>query len=163
MIGRVADEISRLVTDEGVPPSEIVVLAPYLTDALRFAMANALARYDIPVRSHRPSRSLAEEPATRCLLTLAALAHPDWRLCPPAHDVTQALTLAIDGMDLVRAQLLGQVVYRTRGRQARSVHLRPDQGRAPRAHHLHPGRQLGHACAPGWPIPPTRTGPSTSS
>ena len=112
MIDWVADEVSRLTTTQGVPASEIVVLAPYLTDALRFALTNALARYGIATRSHRPSRSLAEEPATRCLLTLAALAHPEWRFCPPAQDVAHALTLAIDGMDLVRATLLTQIVYR---------------------------------------------------
>lgn len=113
MIAEVADQISALAA-KGVPPSEIVVLAPYLTDALRFALAHEMERYDIAVRSTRPSRSLAEEPATRCLLTLAALAHPRWRILPPAHHVAQALTLAIEEMDLVRAQLLTQIVYRTK-------------------------------------------------
>ena len=34
----------------------------------------------VPVRSHRPSRSLREEPVTHVLLTLAKLAHPQWNL-----------------------------------------------------------------------------------
>jgi hypothetical protein len=112
MVDWAADEISRLVTVQGVSPNEIVVLAPFLTDALRFALTTALDRYGIPVRSHRPSRSLSEEPATRCLLTLAALGHPEWRVCPTLYDVTYALSQAIDGLDLVRAQLLAQIVFR---------------------------------------------------
>jgi len=103
-----------LVHDQNVPPGEIVVLAPFLTDALRFSLMNRLARQGVPVRSHRPSRALREEPATRCLLTLAAIAHPQWGICPSRFDVAYALMQAIDGMDLVRAQLLAEIVYRVR-------------------------------------------------
>ncbi len=71
------DEISNLL-EEGMEPAEIVVLAPYLSDALRFSLMHRLETRGIPVRSHRPSRSLRDEPATQSLLTLAALAHPQW-------------------------------------------------------------------------------------
>jgi hypothetical protein len=112
MLDWVADEVRSLVHDYGVPPAEIVVLAPFLPDALRFALSNRLEARDVPVRSHRPSRALRDEPATRCLLTLASLAHPDWGCCPSPFDVAYALMTAIDGLDLVRAQLLTQIVYR---------------------------------------------------
>ncbi|MDY7080588.1 MAG: DEAD/DEAH box helicase family protein [Chloroflexota bacterium] len=113
MLDWVADEIAGLVR-EGVPPGEIVVLAPFLTDALRFSLTNRLAQHQVPARSHRPSRALREEPATRCLLTLAAVAHPEWAICPSRFDVAYALMQAIGGMDLVRAQLLTEIVYRVR-------------------------------------------------
>jgi hypothetical protein len=112
MLDWLADEIARLVHGEDVPPGEIVVLAPFLTDALRFALTNRLARRDVPSRSHRPSRALREEPATHCLLTLTQLAHPEWGACPSRFDVAYALMQAVDGMDLVRAQLLAEIVYR---------------------------------------------------
>ena len=89
-----------------------MILAPFLPDALRFSLADRLARLDIPTRSHRPSRPLREENAARCLLTLAALAHPAWGLCPSKFDVAYALLQAIDGLDLVRAQFLAEIVYR---------------------------------------------------
>ena len=114
MLDWVAGEIAALVHDQGVPPGEIVVLAPFLTDALRFSLVNRLERRDVPARSHRPSRALREEPATRCLLTLAAIAHPHWGICPSRFDVAYALMQAIDGIDLVRAQLLSDIVYRVR-------------------------------------------------
>jgi hypothetical protein len=112
MLDWVADEVCSLVHDYGVPPAEIVVLAPFLPDALRFALSNRLEARDVPTRSHRPSRALKDEPATRCLLTLASLAHPDWGYCPSSFDVAYALMTAIDELDLVRAQLLTQIVYR---------------------------------------------------
>jgi superfamily I DNA/RNA helicase len=120
MIDWVASKIVQLVREQSVIPKDIVVLAPYLTDALRFSLTERLEREDIPVRSHRPSRALREEPAAHCLLTLAALAHPQWTpragesLQPSRYDVAYALLLAIEDLDLVRAQLLTEIVYRLR-------------------------------------------------
>jgi hypothetical protein len=45
------------------------------------------------------------------LLTLAALAHPGWGVRPAKFDVAYALIQAIADMDLVRAQLLTEIVY----------------------------------------------------
>jgi hypothetical protein len=115
MLDWVADEVRSLVHDHGTSPGEIAVLAPFLPDALRFALSNRLEARNVPTRSHRPSRALRDEPATQCLLTLAALAHPDWGCCPSPFDVAYGLMTAIDGLDLVRAQLLTQIVYRPAG------------------------------------------------
>jgi hypothetical protein len=114
MLDWVADEVSRLVREEHLPPGEIAILAPFLSDALRFSLNEKLVGYGIPVRTHRPSRQLREEPAARCLLTLARLAHPGWLRPPPRTDVAQALALAIGDMDPVRARLLADMVYRVR-------------------------------------------------
>jgi hypothetical protein len=112
MLDWIADEIDALVQRQGVPPGEIVVLAPFLSDALRFSLANRLERRGVPSRSHRPSRALRDEPATHCLLTLSAIAHPTWGIAPGRFDVAYALVQAIEGLDLVRAQLLADIVYR---------------------------------------------------
>ena len=120
MLDWVAEGIADLVHGQGLPPGEIAVLAPYLSDALRFSLMERLAGYGIPARSHRPSRSLRDEPATQCLLTLAALAHPDWGLHPGKYDAAHALMQAIQGLDLVRAQLLAEIVYRERSGQLTS-------------------------------------------
>jgi len=114
MLDWVAERIAGLVHDEGLAPGEIAVLAPFLTDALRFSLANRLERLGVPTRSHRPSRALRDEPATRCLLTLGALAHPSWSICPSRFEVAYALMQAIDGLDLVRARLLADIVYRVK-------------------------------------------------
>ncbi len=112
MLDWVAEEIRGLVHDEGIAPGEIVVLAPFLTDALRFSLAHRLGQHEVPVRSHRPSRALRDEPATQTLLTLAALAHPSYGVLPARYDVAYAFMHAIADLDLVRAQLLAEIVYR---------------------------------------------------
>jgi hypothetical protein len=114
MLDWVTGEISRLVDEEQVPPGEIAILAPFLSDALRFSLTGRLEEYGISVRTHRPSRELREEPAARCLLTLAKLAHPGWRRSPPTADVAHALMLAVADLDPVRAQLLANIVYRVK-------------------------------------------------
>ncbi len=113
LLDSIAAETARLL-EEGLPPSEIVILAPYLSDALRFALVRRLEERGAPVRSHRPSRSLRDEPASHALLTLAMLAHPEWDLRPPRFDVAYALMQSIEGLDLVRAQLLAEITYRPR-------------------------------------------------
>ena len=109
----VASEIGRLVHDEGTPPGEIAVLAPFLGDALRFSLATALERQGVAAYSQRPSRALRDEPAARCLLTLAKLAHPAWGQRPLRTDVAHALLAAVSEMDLSRAWHLASIVYRT--------------------------------------------------
>jgi hypothetical protein len=112
MLDWVAGEIEGLVHRKVIPPGEIVVLAPFLSDALRFSLRSRLEARDVPVHSHRPSRALRDEPATRCLLTLAAIAHPEWGRSPGPFDVAYALVQAVEGLDLVRAQMLTEIVYR---------------------------------------------------
>ena len=113
LLDAIADETLALL-NEGIPPSEVVIVAPYLSDSLRFSLTNRLDEREIPWRSHRPSRSLRDEPASHALLTLAALAHPGWKIHPPKFDVAYALMQSVDGMDLIRAQLLVEIVYRQR-------------------------------------------------
>jgi len=119
MLDWVANEIARLIGEESIAPGEIVVLAPFLSDALRFALADRLSRHGIPTRSLRPSRALNDEPAAGCLLTLAALAHPDWNKTPAAAEVAHALALSIEGADMARAHLLAQRAYAEKQAQLR--------------------------------------------
>ncbi len=114
MLNWVVDQVAGLL-QEGVDPSDIVILAPLLPDSLCFALVNRLEARGIPYRSHRPSRSLREEPAAQALLSLAALAHPAWGLRPSKFEVAYGLIQAIERLDLVRAQLLVEAAYTTRG------------------------------------------------
>jgi len=117
MLDWVTEQVSRLVREEGLSPGEIAILAPFLGDALRFSLIERLAKHNIPVRTHRPSRQLREEPAARCLLTWAKLAHPAWRRPPPSADVVHALASSIADLDPIRARLLTDIVYRSRDGQ----------------------------------------------
>lgn len=109
MLDEVVRRIQMLI-EAGTPPEEIVILAPYLSDALRFSISNRLEAAGIPWRSNRPSRSLRDEPASKSLLTLSALAHPHWNVHPPKFDVAHALMFALN-TDLIRAQLLTDIIY----------------------------------------------------
>ncbi|MFN8467625.1 MAG: AAA family ATPase [Caldilineaceae bacterium] len=116
MLRWTAREIHRLITEEGIAPGSIAVMAPFVSDALRFSLQTALEEYGIQLTTHRPSRPLEAEPAARTLFTLAKLAHPHWGLLPPAPDVSQALAIAMPRLDPVRAQLLTEIVYPSRRR-----------------------------------------------
>ncbi|MBV5323690.1 hypothetical protein JZU51_02955, partial [bacterium] len=54
---------------------------------------------------------LRDEPASKTLLTLSALAHPQWNVHPTKFDVAHAMMFALN-TDLIRAQLLTEIIYR---------------------------------------------------
>jgi superfamily I DNA/RNA helicase len=114
LLDAVVAETKLLVEESGIAPADIVIVSPFLSDALRFSVMNRLEAAGIPTRSHRPSRTLRDEPASQALLTFSAIAHPEWNIHPPRFDVAYALMQSIEGLDLVRAQLLAEIVYRSR-------------------------------------------------
>ncbi len=102
----VAAKIQSLI-EKGTSPGEIVILAPYLSDSLRFLISQSLTKVGIPSTSHRPSRALRDEPVAQALLTVASLAHPSWDIHPTRHELALAFVQTIKGLDLTRAYLLG--------------------------------------------------------
>lgn len=108
----IAGKVKDLL-ESGSEAGEIVVLAPFLSDSLRFLIGSSFDTLDIPHTSHRPSRALRDEPVTQCLLTLAALAHPEWDIHPPIYEIALAFLQALNGLDLTRAYLLAKNALRS--------------------------------------------------
>jgi len=103
----ISSEIEQLI-QQGVDPGSIVILSPYLSDSLRFVLTKALESRNIPATSHRPSRSLREEPATVCLLALAALSYPDWEIKLSVYELSLCFMQCLTDLDLTRANLLSR-------------------------------------------------------
>jgi len=127
MIDWTAERIADLIQQQNIPPSEIAVLAPFLSDSLRFSLSQALGKYGIRSHSLRPSRSLVDEPVTQSLLTLAMISHLDWgrfssQFIPGKFDIAYALTQVLDGCDLIRAQIMAEELFRVSDSQ---IHLFP--------------------------------------
>ncbi len=110
MVQRVARTTADLAAN-GVPPGDIAIISPYLSDSLRYSLAAALDRFGVAHYVRRPSRSLRDEPVTKVLMTLAALAHPAWNTTPTLEAVALALSHVLLRADLVRARLLASGVY----------------------------------------------------
>lgn len=111
MVQAVADQTQALVSD-GVPARDIAIIAPYVEDVLRFELSERLRPAGIVLRPLRPSRPLFDHPAVRSALALAKCAYPEWRMTPSAGELARSLSIAIAGLDLVRAQLLADHIMR---------------------------------------------------
>ncbi len=111
MVRWVSEKVEYLIYRESVSPRDIVILAPYLSDSMRFSLIQALENKSIPLQSYRPSRSLSAEPPTLCMLTLAQLAHPNWKQIPTRFEIRNALLQSIAELDLLRADLMSQIIY----------------------------------------------------
>lgn len=110
MVRGVVDQIKILVA-QGVPPKDMVVVAPYVDGVLRFTMGEYLEAEGIPYAVVRRYESLREEPVVRVGLTLLALAHPDWGIQVPENDVVELLSGLVDGLDPIRATLLARNLF----------------------------------------------------
>ncbi len=117
MIASIVEQIVDLVNNQSTQPGEIAILSPFLSDSLRFSIAHLLNKNGIEARSLRPSRSLLDEPVTQSLITLAIMAHPYWvemnkDFLPSTFEIAYMLMQSIDGFDLVRAQLLSEMLFK---------------------------------------------------
>jgi hypothetical protein len=110
MVSWAVEKTSSLLK-QGVPPGEIVILAPFVSDSLRFSLLQAFNNSGIPAFSHRPSRSLREEPVTNGLIALAKLAHPQWSFSCTSAEIRSAFFQILGDIDLVRADLLTRIVF----------------------------------------------------
>ena len=118
MVDWTAAEVARLVHEEQVAPVDIAIVSPFLSDSLRHALTHRLQGHGVQTHTYRPSRSLRDESAARCLITLARLAHPSWNLPVAAADVRAMLLQTISGIDLVRADLIAGMLFSQKSRQA---------------------------------------------
>lgn len=117
MTRRMAVTVANLV-QSGVDPGEVAILAPYVSEVMRFAIQDELGRQGIAVHVLRPATLLRDDPAVRALITVALLAHPQWRLrvsgedyVPGDEDVAHMLGTLLVGLDPVRARTLAKSAF----------------------------------------------------
>ena len=114
MIRWAADQVSGLI-QSGVPAGEIALVAPYVSEVMRFTIEEELASRGIAMHLLRPSTPLRENPVIRALLVLCVLAHPQWEIeiqnepyTPPPEDVALLLGTILADLDPIRARLLAE-------------------------------------------------------
>ncbi len=91
MLDWVAEQVSRLVHGGGHAAGRDCHPGPFSQRRPAFLSdRKADPATTSPSAPTAPRANLREEPAARCLLTLAKLAHPAWRRPPPAADVAHA-------------------------------------------------------------------------
>ncbi|MHB1355957.1 MAG: UvrD-helicase domain-containing protein [Anaerolineae bacterium] len=109
-----AEQVVRLV-DEGCPPSDIAIMAPYVNEVMRFALEDDLERHGVKLFLLRPATTLRDDVVVRASLCLARLAHPGWAENAgsalhqlPVEDLAEALGQVIAALDPVRARILAE-------------------------------------------------------
>ena len=129
MIRWVAARIAELVV-AGTAADEIAIVAPYVSEVMRFAMEEQLASQGIPLYLLRPATPLRDDPVIRALLTVALLGHPDWQIIVqgeeralPVEDVALALQMCLEGLDPIRARHLAQAALGGQGAPGRRALL----------------------------------------
>ncbi len=114
MIDGTVNKIEELI-QSGVEPGRIAILAPFVSNSLRFQIQQYFEQKNLKLISHRPSRSLNEEPIAHGLLTWVKLAYPEWGLVPSIYQFRTAINQTIENMDPVRADLFARLVLAKNG------------------------------------------------
>lgn len=111
MVETCVQQVHQLISRRHVKPRELTVIAPYLHDALLFALQSRLQSLQIPSVYYRPSRPLKSEPVVQMLITLLRLTDTTETAPLTVPEVAQALELVIEGLDPIRASLLAQTAF----------------------------------------------------
>lgn len=111
MIAGICAEIHSLIGEGQTHPNNIVILSPYLSDALNFLIETELLNLNIPIRSSRSSRKYLSDPSVQAVLTLAKLAHPQWGLPVTSLQLRSALLVVLPDLDVVRADLIVNTLF----------------------------------------------------
>lgn len=114
MITKLVQSLEGQIAD-GIPPKQIALIAPYLDAALAYMLDQELGAAGIPYRLLKRRSRLHDEPRVRSWLTWLSLSHPNWDIQPASYDVAEALTLSIEDLDPVRAQLLADHMFAETG------------------------------------------------
>ena len=127
MVQNLTAVLQDLITEKGIHPSEIAIIAPYLDGALRYMIAQSFRAGELPYYFLRRRSSPRDEPRIRAWLTWLAIAHPEWTFTPSPYDVAEALTLSIADLDVARAELITESLYQPEGPHLLPVSDLPDR------------------------------------
>jgi hypothetical protein len=105
MIDAAVEQVRTLLYEENTPPSQIVMVVPYLGDMLRLSLESRLDKLDIPHYTYRPSRPLESEPLVQAVLILIRLRSGE---TISSTDLAKMFSTLIPDMDMIRATLLSK-------------------------------------------------------
>ncbi|HBO34523.1 MAG TPA: hypothetical protein DD636_07290 [Anaerolineaceae bacterium] len=99
-------QIGEIRANPGGKDKKIAILAPYVSDSLRFSLTHNLESLGLKVSIQKPSSSLLQDSVIKTLVLLSKFAHPVWKMPVSFLDTAVALTNSIAGLDLNRAHLI---------------------------------------------------------
>ena len=127
MLDWIAETAAQEIEEHQYQPGEVVILSPFVSDSLLFSLSTRLNALGYQLTTHRPSRSLKDEAATRMMLTYARLAHPQWALPVSQHALRTAFMQSITDHDLLKADRLSRIIYNARANQLNPfTNLKPE-------------------------------------
>jgi len=106
LLGELTREIEEIRAIPDGKDKKIAILAPYVSDSLRFSLTHNLESLGLKVGVQKPSSSLMQDPVIKTLILLSKFAHPAWQMRVSFLDAAVALTQSVAGLDLNRAHLL---------------------------------------------------------
>ena len=106
LLEELTKEIEELRSLPGAKDKKIAILAPYVSDSLRFSLIHNLESLGLKVSIQKPSSTLMQDPIIKTLILLSKFARPTLQKRVIFLDAAVALSHSIVGLDLNRAHLI---------------------------------------------------------
>lgn len=106
LLDKLVEQIKEIKSQADGKNKKIAILAPFVSDSLRFSLSHKLEEIGLPVNFQRPSSPLMQNPTIKTLVVLTKFAHPNWTLRVNFQDASAALNHSITDLDLNRSHLL---------------------------------------------------------
>lgn len=106
LLAALTEDIADLVHENGVNPGDIAILSPFVSESMQFSLDDLFSQHGLKLLVQKPSMPMAQNAILKATVTLTKLAHPSWSLSTDYQTVFAAISMAITGLDLVRAHLI---------------------------------------------------------
>lgn len=113
MLERIGERICRLIYDEGVKPSDIVILSTYGDPVTEYVISRIIEKQGLKMRNLARKDRIIDNPFTQALITLAQLCHPEYNVYPNRDDVKSLIRMLLK-IDPVRSSILAGEVCSAR-------------------------------------------------
>jgi hypothetical protein len=105
MLEQIGEKICSLVYDEGIKPSDIVVLSTYADPVTEYVISRIIEKQGLQIKNLARKNRIIDNPFAQALITLAQLCHPGYNVYPNRDDVKSLIRMLLK-VDPVRSSIL---------------------------------------------------------
>lgn len=112
MLNQTGEEVVRLL-DEGLKPSEVVLVAPQVDKVMEFALERYITGQGYTFVNLTRTKRLVDLPFSQALIVLSLLANPQWQMQINYSALQQTMSLLLK-LDPVRSSILTEEIIASR-------------------------------------------------
>ncbi len=124
MLKSVGEKVVKFL-DERVPPSEIAIISPYIDSVTFYYLESILNKNGYELTNLARNNNLTDDAYVKALITIASIAHPEWKLYPSYDNMDLVLSMILK-IDRIRSHLISLEISKQKPYDFPSVEELPE-------------------------------------